>query len=413
MASTGGSTTYMRDLTDLLWSLSPSPLHAYLAAARSDHSWPLTSELAKTFFADSDDQAPERSDDRAPSAQPATLRAWLELLLTLVSEPRRDRASRTDGPDPGFAISDDVLRALRLNAIWSAVLSSDRLAVAPELMQAAGTSDVGSHYREVQQVPAGILGILRKFAERDGALIPVLPDYPSGSDDGGGRGHMTWCLRRERILLTAYSRSRDRYPGFSSLNLFGWFGHMVLSITSAKQTIHLIAEEVARRTTRRNPDMVNVAHSFHSSFLELEELYDLDIAWPTYQMFYQRLRDIIGLESEYQRVRDRIELLTHFSEVELRVSGERMARAFAIIGVLFAIGVVFASLGTLIVTTEMEKKVPIARWLVPTLWSLGGAAVLAWVIYLLMRRKPTAGLSTLDWIRKQVRAAARYVKLVR
>jgi hypothetical protein len=377
LASTGGSSTYIRDLTDLQWTLEPSALTRYLASFRSDQSRPLTSELSKRFFPSSTSSHAEAAHQE--QAEQPSLRAWLELLLTAVREPRSPRRGDQATPDHDFLVTDDVLRALRLNTMWSAVFTSDQMAAPNDLAFTPHFLRPGSAHLAHRRVPASVREILRLLAQRDGAFVrPV--DYPSDAEDGAGVGHLSWYLRRERILLTVYSRSRDHWPGFSSLNLFGWFGHMMLSVTSAKQTIHLIAEEVASKTMSDKPDLIAVARSAHRSFLELEELYDLDIAWPTYQLFYERLRELTGLNEEYRRARDRIELLTHFSEIELRTSGDRIARVLAALAILFAILIGFASLASFFVAETTARHLATHRWLEPTAVVILAAIIVA-VLY--------------------------------
>jgi hypothetical protein len=396
VAATGGATTYIRDLTDLFWNLPPSPLWRYLAAFTADRSRPLTARLTRTFLNNASmmrqpsaagGATETRGEPANPDARPAAFRAWFELLLTIVREPSRpyrDRLSAAE-PDPDFAVSVDVLQAMRLTSMWSCVLVSDRLAVAKETRRPAGDTAAKSWTRW-RRLPGPVRTILQPLTERDGWFLPA-PDYPTDHPPTGSRKYLTWCLQRERVLLTVYSRSEDRFPGPSSLSLFAWLAHMLLGITSARQIMRTIMEEVTRETSSGSPDMATVAHSVHRSFLELEELYDLDSAWPTYRLFCQRLRELTGLEGEYQRIRDRIELLTHFSESELRVSDERKDQRLALIGGVLAGSIAFASVASVLVSLASPTKTPTA-WLYPSLAGLAGVALLiGFLIYRSVRRR--------------------------
>src|SRR5579862_9346479 len=57
--------------------------------------------------------------------------------------------------------------------------------------------------------------------------------------------------------------------------------------------------------------------------LELEEMFDLDIAWTFYRKTYQRLRKLRGLDDMYRNVRERAEMLAQHSAILDEITTEK------------------------------------------------------------------------------------------
>jgi hypothetical protein len=93
---------------------------------------------------------------------------------------------------------------------------------------------------------------------------------------------------------------------------------MMIACTTTQAALDALGHEVAR-----SEGVVDLAREGHERILELEEMYDLDLAWPEYARFYQRLRNRMHLEEQYSQVRDRVSLLTRFFEIEDRVGQEQ------------------------------------------------------------------------------------------
>jgi hypothetical protein len=340
VAATGGNTTYVRQPADLCWPMSgESPLFSYLMCVTRDHRRDFCSKYPG-FPADSpaDDPAspPAVSQEPGPDdlrgrTQKTTLRHWLELLLLTAAElPREDTGKAGSVAQPvqadDTALPDEVLRCLRVNGIWSAMLVTDSLA------ECAGTSRVvhnrwwpgpaephmGTVDALTTGVPAPVAKVFDLFAKRDHGFPPTAHDRIDELASGG-RAHMTWRIPHEHIMITAYSRAADGFPSFSSLNLAGWFAYMAVGVSCARQTMYSLTHD-----TDRLQDIAEISQLDHERIMDLDDVYDLDVAWPAYADFYRRLRYVFGVEQEYQDIKDRLVLLFRFNQAEQRAKEERL-----------------------------------------------------------------------------------------
>jgi hypothetical protein len=320
LASTGGNSTYLREPADIRWTMSArTPLAAYLAAVTSDDR----REFGSRY--------PGRADP-AWCERPVALRHWIELLLLTAAErpagqDERDesRKQRERQQADDQILPDEVLRCLRVNGFWSAVLVTDSFKACAGSSRIEGgrwwPDSAGPCPDTVNALAAGvpvrIAEVFGLFAQRDRAFLPTPQDRVDLLATGG-RSHLTWRIPSEHIMITAYSRETDDFPSFSSLNLAGWFAYMALGVTCAWQTMYSLTHD-----TDKLRDIAKLSQLGHDRIMDLEDVYDLDVAWPAYADFYRRVRELLGVDQEYNQIKDRLELLFRFAQVEQQTREER------------------------------------------------------------------------------------------
>lgn len=329
-ASTRGNSTYLRAPGGCQWALEDSPLLTYLRAIVADWRRDFCHRYA----------APA-----APSGWGSqTLRHWIELLLMTVAEVPRGQDEREDDrlrPEQQQAddrlLPDEVLRCLRVNGLWFATLVTDQFdscsGDSPLTFAACGgdqalasgcwwPSGMRAFPEKVSHLtmgmPAAVGQIFAEFAERERGFPPTPADrvdvLPSG-----GKAHMTWRVPRENVIVTVYDRSADEFPSFSSLYLVGWFACMAVGVTCAWQTMYSLTHD-----TDRLRDVAELSQLGHDRIMDLEDLYEFDVAWSAYADFYRRLRNLLGVDREYDQIKDRLNLLFRFAEAEQRTQEERL-----------------------------------------------------------------------------------------
>jgi hypothetical protein len=319
LTSTGGNSTFIYGSANIHCDLDEkSPLHAYLTAITDDKRRDFCSRYTAA-------QGRPRHDE------PKTLRHWIELmLLTAADLPKRPEDRVDDRIVPEYERADDrilpdeVLRCLRVNSMWSATLLTDDLQscegsslIAGGRWWPAGTKAPAAVDDLYSGVPRPIVKLFESFAGRSRAFPPT-PDDRVDVLATGGLAHMTWRIPGEHIIVTAYRREADEFPSLSSLNLVGWFAYMAVGVTCAWQTMYSLTHD-----TDKLQDVAKLSQLVHDRILDLEDVYDLDVAWPAYAEFYSRLRSLLGVEREYNNIKDRLELLFRFAQAEQRFRGER------------------------------------------------------------------------------------------
>jgi len=320
IASTGGNSTYLRDSGGLRWTLSEdSPLCAYLKNVTSDQRRDFCRQYG--------------GPDKSRTWPSQTLRHWIELLLMTVAEVPKGQDEREDDrllPEQQQAddriLSDEVLRCLRVNGIWSAVLLTDSFSFCtgtsrladdrwwpgqmnpfPDTIDAMSTG-----------IPDDLKAVFDPLARRDRGFLPA-PDDRIDVLSTGGKAHITWRIPRENIMITAYSRSADDFPSFSSLYLVGWFVYMAVGVTCAWQTMYSLTHD-----TDRLRDVAELSQLGHDRIMDLEDVYEFDVAWPAYAQFYRHVRELLGVDREYAEIKERLDLLFRFAQVEQRTKEDRL-----------------------------------------------------------------------------------------
>jgi hypothetical protein len=318
IASTSGNSTYLRDSGELKWTLSKaSPLWPYLHQVTADDRRDFCHRYA----------SPDRSDWDSQ-----TLRQWIELLLMTVAELPIGREEREDDRLPEQQQADDrilpdeVLRCLRVNGIWSAMLLSDSFSPCTDSSRIADgrwwPQDVlpwPDHVDALTVAMPGPLGtVFRLFADRNRGFAPTPDDRVDGLAFGG-RSYATWLVPGENIMITAYSLVDDNFPSFSSLYQVGWFAYMAVGVTCAWQTMYSLTHD-----TDRLRDVAELSQLGHNRIMDLEDVYEFDVAWPAYAQFYRRVRNLLGVDREYEEIKERLDILFRFAQAEQRAREEKL-----------------------------------------------------------------------------------------
>ncbi len=275
ITSTSGNSTYLRDHGRLTWTLEDSPLSSYLHKVTGD----------------------DRRDFCHSYAGPGnqgwgsqSLRHWIELLLMTVAETPRGREERDGDRLPeqqqvdDQILPDEVLRCLRVNGLWSAMMLTDTFPASTDLSQIADgrwwhedALPTPEHIGELTAgMPRPLSAMFRLFADRNRGFAPT----PSNRLDGlsyGGRSYATWLMPDENIMITAYSLTDDKFPSFSSLYQIGWFAYMAVGVTCAWQTMYSLTHD-----TDRLRDVAELSRLGHDRILDLEtSTNSTSPGWPT------------------------------------------------------------------------------------------------------------------------------------
>jgi len=321
LRSVGGSSTFVPDGADEQFDLVESPLRDYLLHFGRPGNRPLSMDaVARTGYLGS----------------PLTIRMLVEMVLTVVGEPLQ-RHWR-----PTTALSDEVLRAVRLNGMWSTLVVSEEFDPfdprRPRIEDGTWWPPARpqpSVRPPADGVPPSVLAMLDALGDRDG-----MPISPTDRVDQGGdasRGALSWVVPNRRSLVTAYTAGRELFPGPSALYLFSWFGHMLVSIASAGAMIGTLTLEA---NYSRNNEVVELARESYLLTLEMEEMYDVDLAWREYEQFYRQVRERVGLQGVFERARSRLDQLSQQAEVVTRARTERTLKHLQWVAVALTLGVV-------------------------------------------------------------------------
>ncbi len=328
VSSTSGNSTYMPARAAIECDLAEdSPLHRYLCEIIDDNRRDFSTRYTGPKF--SDRQAESRHRPR--HGMPKTLRGWIELLLLTAAElPRRadervdDRILLEYQQADDRILPDEVLRCLRVNDFWSVLLLTDSMQAGTDAVNVVDdrwwpvpTDTPGTTDDLVSAVPQIVIELFELFAGGNRAFPPT-PEDRVDVLATGGRAHMTWRVPNQHTIVTIYRRTDDAFPSFSSLNLAGWFAYMAVGVTCAWQTMYSLTHE-----TDKLQDVAELSQLGHDRIMDLEDVYELDVAWPAYEDFYRRLRGLLGVERQYQNIKERLNLLFTFAQAEQRTRDER------------------------------------------------------------------------------------------
>jgi hypothetical protein len=397
ITSTSGNSTYLRDSGDLRWShRESSPLLTYLRQVTRDERRDFCSRYA----------SPGR-----PGWGSQTLRHWIELLLLTVAELPIGREEREDDRlleqqrADDRILPDEVLRCLRVNGIWSAMLVSDSFAACTESSRLADDrwwpDQALPSPNRVDSLTAGMPPLLATvfdlFAARNRGFPPT-PDDRLDSLSTGGRSYTTWRIPAENVLITAYSLADDDFPSFSSLYQVGWFAYMAVGVTCAWQTMYSLTHD-----TDRLRDVAELSRLGHNRIMDLEDVYEFDVAWPAYAQFYRRIRNLLGVDQEYAEIKERLDLLFRFAQVEQRTREERLrneeieigdeeqrlslTRSHTVENVAAVVGaiILLVSIANVLVDAYKFREVQ------------------AWLAYLIISAVVITGLVSFSWLRLRIR----------
>lgn len=328
VSSTSGNSTYMRTPSAIECDLAEdSPLHRYLSEIVDDNRRDFSTRYTGPAFC----SRPAGSRDRPRQDVPKTLRGWIELLLLTAAElPRRtdervdDRILLEYQQADDRILPDEVLRCLRVNGFWSVLLLTDSMKactvasnIAHDRWWPVPTESPGTVDDLASGVPRSVADLFELFAGSNRSFPPT-PEDRVDVLSTGGRAHMTWRIPSQHTIVTIYRRADDAFPSFSSLNLAGWFAYMAVGVTCAWQTMYSLTHETDKLT-----DVAELSQLGHDRIMDLEDVYDLDVAWPAYEDFYRRLRGLLGVERQYRNIKERLDLLFTFAQAEQRTRDDR------------------------------------------------------------------------------------------
>ena len=241
-----------------------------------------------------------------PGSSAGTLRNWLTLLFFSVARRQReDSGTKSQGGDrQDRLLADEVLRAIRTTSCWSVLLDAPRR-LKPATVKDPPPPDDGSWSPR-----AGMRGLMGCFDYL--AIGPskwFRPTYEDRVDQGraGERSWISWSLPVRRCIVTFYLSRGEDFPLRSRLNLFVMFGHMIAGLMTAREILVKLGHDV-----ELHRESQEAAERHRKYIIELEEMFDLDIAWALYRRIYRRLRKLRGLDDMYTNVRDRAEVLGQY-----------------------------------------------------------------------------------------------------
>ena len=262
------------------------------------------------------------NSDRPPGGldgADATLRQWMELVAAAAAERgvvvgERPWRSRRE-------LADTVLAALRMNSAWLVSVLHSRIPPVAEWWQhpdGLWGPDTGQLPVKITTLLDNLMLQLRPAKRRLSSqphLFPIgiFTRIDSAQSMEGSASALIWHIPGRRGIVSAYPRSSEQFPGRSTLNLFGVLAHMLIGASCAMDMMNALPREaVLQSDTRRR------ARGAHDLLVELEDVFDLDLAYEPYRVMWRRLLTAFGLDAHYRMVLERVELLSRYAEVEER-----------------------------------------------------------------------------------------------
>jgi hypothetical protein len=271
---------------------------------------------------------------RAPThLSSGTLRNWLELLFFSVA--RRQLVGSADGKREDLGdeyLADEVLRSIRTMSCWSVLLD------ASPRFKPASQADSSPSDSQSWSPRAGLPSLMTCFDHL--AIGPARWFRPTDEDrvDHGRVGErtwMAWALPIRRCIVTFYFSRAENFPLRSRLNLFTVFGHMAAGLMTTREILVKLGHDMELHRESQ------AAAELHRKYIiELEEMFDLDIAWAFYRRIYQRLRKLRGLDDMYRNVRERMELLGEYYATLDEIKAETMRTRLAIAAAILAAAII-------------------------------------------------------------------------
>ncbi|HMK97296.1 MAG TPA: hypothetical protein VK425_07080, partial [Acidimicrobiales bacterium] len=291
-----------------------------------------------------------------PGASEGSIRQWAEALLVATAArqtqpPRRVVRRREKARE----LADEVARALRMSALWSVVAGSDDLLPAgypnafirhdawwPAPAPEASTRDpnaisLGPTAVEdpISVLPPSIAELFDRLPAGNGQWLRPTAAHRLDQVSTGDRTWMSWAPPQRPCVLSFWSLSEEQFPRHSGLSLFGWLGQMVMGAVTAREILGVVGHDLPKRQGQ-----VERAQFGHDLILELEEMFDLDVAVNNYARFYRRLRCLRGLDDLYQKARERASLLGDFQDALAREKATRRSTRISIAAAALALTII-------------------------------------------------------------------------
>jgi hypothetical protein len=313
--------------TAMLRYVLRGPLATFLNPLCEDfENRPLCSDIWSTAFRRSVASPQDGSSAGATvcPAVAATLRQWVELLVTASGE--RGVAVGERPWQSSRELADTVLSALRINSAWLVSVLHDAIPPVAEWWQhpdgfwGPGTSEIPVKLTTLlDNLMLQLRPAKRKLSSGSRQFpIEIFSRIDSAQSMEGSASALIWHIPGRRGIVSAYSRSSESFPGRSSLNLFGALGHIVIGASCAMDMMNALPREAVMQ-----PDTRKRAHGAHELLVELEDIFDLDLAYDPYRIMWRRLLTAFGLDAHYRMVLERVELLSRYAEVEEREQAVR------------------------------------------------------------------------------------------
>ncbi len=286
------------------------------------------------------EQAPTCALATQANSSDGTLRNWLELLFfsvarsQLVGSKGRGRYKSRDDEH----LADEVLRSIRTTSCWSVLLDL------PRSRKPANPRDASPRDGQSWSPNANMSDPMKFFDHMAvGTSRWFRPTDDDRVDQGraGERTWMAWSLPVRRCIVTFYFSRAEDFPVRSRLNLFAVFGHMVAGLMITREILVKLGHDV--ELYRKPQPAAELRRKF---VLELEEMFDLDIAWTFYRKIYQRLRKLRGLDDMYRNVRERAEMLAQHSAILDEITAEKRRTRLSVAAAILAGAILGVSIWT-------------------------------------------------------------------
>ncbi len=99
--------------------------------------------------------------------------------------------------------------------------------------------------------------------------------------ESGDCSSLVWGFPETHCVLTVVAAENEHFSRFSALYLFALINHIITSVASTRAMIGALENEVEYS---REKDLAHLAKTSYLLTLEMEELIDLNIAWPQYDL---------------------------------------------------------------------------------------------------------------------------------
>jgi hypothetical protein len=300
------------------------PLRDYLLGLKSEHkdTRPLLCDIVSGEFP----QVRASGSNESRNAPEASVRQWMELSITAGTE-----RGITEGNSPwrGRELADGILSAIRMNGTWLVSVLHEQI---PPVSAWIEYFD-GGLGPDPRQLPYDVTRLLDQLAMQPRAFNRVMPRlqtvFPVRLFNRINTAQtldntLTWRIPARNGIVLTFPRTAESFPGASSLNSFGFLGHMVIAVSSSMDMMDALLREAAGQ-----PDTLRRSSVAHELLIELEEMFDLDIASINYRLMWRRLLETFGLDSYYRLILERMELLGRYAETEEREEGQRFESTVA------------------------------------------------------------------------------------
>jgi hypothetical protein len=330
-------------------------LSSYLRRLYDDDD--LSSEMVQTIVG---------ADAADPSG---TIRQWTEALLLTLAR----RQSRRTVKTPAVSLRDtagDVLRSIRTSSLWSVLVGTRELHPASHdescVFDGSWWPPDKSQLTKspVARMPESLMEVFDEINVGRTLWFRPTRDRRIDQIDNADRSWMSWAPPQRPAIVSFYCLEVEDFPLRSGLNLFVWLLHAAIGAVTARAIMNALGvlatgqQDVADRA-RPNLDLI----------VELEEMFDLDVAAVVYRRFYRRLRALRGLDDQYAKTRERADLIGRYRDVIDRNQTEKLGSAIALGGAILAVGVLVGTIALFVVTAwgwinrDLVAGVALGLWL--------------------------------------------------